>query len=160
VVIALAIAGLVIARQVQPRPLAARALLVVPLVLIVIGVTEVAKAVPKGQSMSSMESAWLAADLAVSAVFGLARGFTTRLYEEAGELWRRGTTLTVILWFVTIGARLVISIAGHHDAGKVLNDALLLTLGVTLLVQSGVVLWRGSRTGIPFASRYRDRLRP
>ncbi|MCL2395185.1 MAG: hypothetical protein FWC87_10905 [Acidimicrobiaceae bacterium] len=161
VVIAVAVAGLVIARQVQPRPVSARALLLLPLVLIVIGVVEVTRAVPKGQSLTGTEGAWLAADLALGAVFGVARGFTVRLYEQAGELWRRGTKVTVALWGVTIAARIVISILGHHHgAGKVLDDAVLLTLGITLGAQSGIVMFRGSRSGVPFAVRDRGGLGP
>lgn len=161
VVIALAVVGLVIVRQVQPRPVSARGLLLLPVILIVIGATEVTRAAPRGQSLTGAQSAWLAADLAVSAVLGAARGFTVRLFEQAGELWRRGTKLTLMLWLATIAARLVISVVGsHHGAGKVLDDGLLLTLGVTLGAQYGVVMWRGARTGIPFAARYRGGLQP
>lgn len=160
-VIAVAVVALVVVRQVRPRPVSGRGLLILPVILIVIGITEVTRAVPKGQGMTGAESSWLAADLAVGLVFGVIRGFTIRLYEQAGELWRRGTKLTVALWLVTFALRIVISVVGgHHGAGKVLDDGVLLTLGVTLGAQYAIVMWRGVRTGIPFAVRERDRLRP
>jgi hypothetical protein len=160
-VVAIVLAGLIIVRQVRPRPVAMRGLVVLPLVLIVIGVSTVAKAAPKGQSMTSAETTWLAVDLALGVVSGVARGFTVRLYEQAGELWRRGTRLTVILWLVTIALRVVISVVGSkHGAARVLNDGVLLTLGVSLGAQYGLVWWRGTQSGIPFAVRDRGQLGP
>jgi len=67
-------------------------------------------------------------------------------------MWRQGGLVTVALWLVTIGIRIVIAIlAGAAGVGTVMNAALELSLGVSLLAQNGVVALRGSRMGLHFA---------
>jgi hypothetical protein len=157
VVVAIALVAWIVVRQVQPRPVNVRQLLILPAILIVIGASEVSKAAPSGHSLTSTDVTWLAVDLAVAVISGLARAATIRLFEQDGELWRQGTRVTVALWLASIAARVVIALLGsHHGAGKVLDDGLLLSFGVSLIVQSAVILWRGQQTGIPFAVRDRD----
>jgi putative effector of murein hydrolase len=158
VVVAVALVAWIIVRQVQPRPVSPRPMLILPLVLVVVGISQVSKAAPSGHSLTSTDVTWLAVDLAVAVVSGLARAFTIRLYEQGGELWRQGTPVTVVLWLASIAARVVIAILGSHSgAGKTLDDGLLLSFGVSLAVQAALIIWRGQQLGIPFAVRDRGR---
>jgi hypothetical protein len=158
IVVAVALVGWIIVRQVQPRPFNPRQLLILPAIMIIVGASEVSKAAPSGHSLTNTQITWLVVDLAVAVVSGVARAVTIRLYEQAGELWRQGTRVTVVLWLASIAARLVIALIGSHaGAGKVLDDGLLLSFGVSLVVQAAVLIWRGQQLGIPFASRDRGR---
>jgi hypothetical protein len=152
IVIAIAVLGWVVVRQVQPRPVSVRGLLLLPIILVVIGVSEVSKALPHGQHFTSSDGTWLAVDLAIGVVSGVVRAFTVRLFERDGVLWRQGSYWTIALWVLSVAARVVIGVLGsHHGAGKVLDDGLLLSFGVSLLAQYGVVGWRAQQTGIAFA---------
>lgn len=90
----------------------------------------------------------LAVSLVVAAGLSYLRGHSVRLWRQNGTWWRRGTALTLVLWFCSIGSHLGIdALVGHLDPaegiGKGLGNAtLLLYLGVSLGLQHLVVLRR------------------
>lgn len=150
IVIVLAVLAFILYRQVVPRATSPRRLFLPPFVLLVIGIVNLSK-VHHGH-FSDTASGYLAADLVASAVLGAARGWSVRLFRRDGVLWRQGGAVTIALWLLTIGVRVVIGLlATHAGVGKVSNAALLASLGLTLASQSAVVAWRGARLGIPWA---------
>jgi hypothetical protein len=85
-------------------------------------------------------------------VLGFARGWTVQLNERSGYLWRKGTWLTMVLWAVSIAARIGIGVlASQHGADVVAKDGIMLSLGVSLAAQGLIIYWRGQNSGIPFA---------
>jgi len=149
-VLILALVCFVLYRQTVARPVVARRLVILPAILVVIGVAAISH-VDNG-ALSATASLYLAIDLLASVALGGLRGCLVRVYERDGVMWRQGGVITLALWIVSIAVRAVIGIlASNAGFGNVSNASLELALGVTLLAQNGVVAWRGSRQGIPFA---------
>ncbi len=146
----LALVGFVLYRQTIARPVVARRLWLLPGILAVIGIAAMTH-VDNG-TLSGTAVEYLAVDLVASMALGGVRGCFVRIFERDGVMWRQGGLVTVALWLVTIGIRIVIAIlAGAAGVGTVMNAALELSLGVSLLAQNGVVALRGSRMGLHFA---------
>jgi hypothetical protein len=162
-VLILALVGFVLYRQTIARPVVARRLWLLPAVLSVIGIAAISHVDNGNLSVTAVE--YLAVDLAASIALGGVRGCFVRVFERDGVMWRQGGLVTLALWIVTIGIRIVIAIlAGAAGLGNVMDAALELSLGVSLLAQNGVVALRGSRMGLHFAPdlatrRRRDRIR-
>jgi hypothetical protein len=155
-VLVLALVAWVLYRQTIARPVRIRSLWLLPAILIVIGVAAISH-VDNG-NLSATATLYLVIDLVTSLVVGAIRGCFVRVYERDGVMWRRGTAVTMALWIVSIGIRVVIAIvAGNAGVANVSNAALEITLGVSLLGQNAVVALRGSRMGIPFAPDYSSR---
>ena len=147
----LGLVGWVLYRQTIARPVVARRLWILPGILVVIGIAAISH-VDNG-NLSATATLYLAIDLVASVVFGAVRGYYVRVFERDGVMWRQGGAVTLALWVVSIGIRVVVAIfAGRAGAGNVSNASLELALGITLLAQNGVVALRGSRMGIPFAT--------
>jgi hypothetical protein len=147
----LAAVGWVLYRQTIARPVVARRLMILPGILAVIGVAAVSH-VDNG-NLSATAILYLAVDLVASITLGALRGCFVRVFERDGVLWRQGGAVTIALWVVSIGIRIVVAVlAANAGVGNVSSASLELALGVTLLAQNGVVALRGSRLGIPFAS--------
>ncbi|KAB7844338.1 hypothetical protein [Streptomyces mobaraensis] len=89
--------------------------------------------------------AFLAVGLVVSAVFGWLRGRTMPLWRDRdGVVWRRGDSVTLRLWLLTIGARFALTgveYALFHEPFD--GGSLLLGLGLSLAVQQMVLMRRG-----------------
>ncbi|MET7573595.1 DUF1453 domain-containing protein [Streptomyces sp. NPDC005492] len=92
--------------------------------------------------------------LGVEVVIGLATGagwaWTTRLWTEAdGSVWSKSTKASAGVWIVGIALRVGLFALGaavgvHQD-----SSALMLGLAATLLVRSGVLVWRAQpHTGV------------
>lgn len=96
----------------------------------------------------------LALSLLVGCGFGVARGFTVRLFVENGQLFRQGTVVTVVLWLVGVGLHLASDRAITHYGGPAgaASASVLLYLALSLIVQ-GVVLRRRVRA---FVAAHRD----
>jgi hypothetical protein len=90
----------------------------------------------------------LVVSLVLAAGLAYLRGHSVRLWRQDGAWWRRGTALTLVLWFCSIGSHLGIdALVGHLDPtegiGRGLGNAtLLLYLGVSLGLQHLVVVHR------------------
>ena len=149
-----ALVAWVLTRQLQARPVVARKLFVLPVILVVVGVGSLNNAISKnGGHLTSRDATWLAVDLAVTVVFGVIRGASVRLYPQGGVLWRRGTWVTLVGWALSFAARGAIGVlASDNGAKPVASSALALSFGVSLAVQGAVIYLRGLRAGAPFAA--------
>jgi hypothetical protein len=146
----LALVAFLLYRQTVARPVVARRLWLLPGILAVVGVAVVAN-VNKGQ-LSYVAIEWIGIDLVVSLALGAIRGCFVRIYGRDGVMWRQGGVITVSLWLVAIGVRVLIGIlAGNAGVGNVSEAALELALAASLLSQNAVIALRGTRMGLPFA---------
>jgi hypothetical protein len=100
-------------------------------------------AIPDGR----MITAAAAGSLILAAATGALRAPTVRLWRQDGQVWRKGTWLTVILWIVSIGAHLGYDALIAHGTGKAdIGDAtMLLFFAVSLTVQRWMLIARSRR---------------
>jgi hypothetical protein len=89
----------------------------------------------------------VAGSLVLAAVTGALRAPTVRLWRQDGQVWRRGTWLTAVLWIVSIGAHLGYDALIAHGTGKAeIGDAtMLLFFAVSLTVQRWMLTARAHR---------------
>jgi hypothetical membrane protein len=146
VILGALIALFIIYRQLARRQVAARQLVVVPLVLALLGLYNLDNQPPS----TSAAAVAIVASLASAVVFGLARGYTMRVWQEAGVVLRQGVPLTLVLWVVSIGIRAGIGVIAHRagTAESVTVGELPLFLGVTLAAQNAVIWMRAEALGI------------
>lgn len=150
IVIAVVVLALVLYRQVIARPAYLLRPFVLPAILIVIGIGTISN-VAHGH-LSSTAVTYVTVDLVSSLALGAFRGLFVKLYEHDGVLWRQGGAVTMSLWGVAIGVRvLILVLASNAGVGQVSDAALDISFGLSLVGQSAVVALRGSRMGIPFA---------
>jgi nicotinamide riboside transporter PnuC len=148
----------VLYQQTIARPVVARRLWLLPGILAVVGVIVIAN-INKGV-LSYTALTWIGIDIVVSIVLGVVRGFFVRVYERDGVMWRQGNVITVSLWIVAILVRVVIGyFADKAGVGNVSTAALELALAASLLAQNGVIAYRGTQQGLPFAPDLRQRRR-
>jgi hypothetical protein len=85
--------------------------------------------------------------LVLAAVTGALRAPTVRLWRQNGQVWRRGTWLTVVLWIVSIGVHLGYDALITHGTGKaeIGGATLLLFFAVSLTVQRWMLNARAHR---------------
>ncbi|MFC8449980.1 DUF1453 domain-containing protein [Kitasatospora sp. NPDC057223] len=149
----LAVAALVVGRQLRPQLLdTERRYWLLPLVLAVVALRD-PRLVDPAHTTGAV--ALLAASLLVVAAMGTVWGWTVRLWHGAdGRLRMQGTRATVAAWIGLLAVR-----AGLFGLGAALHvhqgtNALLLSLGALLLVRGAVVNWRArtlAPAGGPFA---------
>jgi hypothetical protein len=148
--------GFVLWSRMQGRPLKARRLIVLPVILAVLGITDLTGS--SAPHLTPKDIAFLAAGVAISAILGAARGATIQIYPNQGELWQRYSKSTVGLWIALIAAKIVLlaiaSSAGASAGGG--TNGLLLSLGVSLLAEAAIVGPRAMSTGMPFATSHKD----
>lgn len=148
IVVAIAAVGFVLWSRTKGQPLRAKRLLVLPVVLTVIGATDLSG------SLSSADVGFLVGGLIVSVILGAARGATIEVYPAQGELWQRYRRSTVALWIALIVIKVILlgvaSATGAAAGGG--TNSLLLTLGASLLAEAAVVGPRALSTGLPFAA--------
>jgi hypothetical protein len=93
----------------------------------------------------------LVGSLLLAAVLGAARALTVRVWrQDDGQLMRRGTWLTAVLWIISLAAHLGYDelVAGHiagTNGGNVGDATIVLYLAVTLAVQQILLLARVRR---------------
>jgi uncharacterized membrane protein len=152
ILLGVAVVGYVLWSRMKGQPLKARRLAVLPVVLTVLGITDLTGS--SAPHLTPTDVAFLVAGVAISVVLGAARGATIELYPRQGELWRRYRKSTVGLWIVLASAKLVLTLiasaAGASAGGG--TNSLLLSLGVSLLAEAAIVAPRALSTGIPFAT--------
>jgi|EndMetStandDraft_5_1072996.scaffolds.fasta_scaffold134391_2 hypothetical protein len=141
---ALAIAAvvvLVVVRQFRVQQIGAgRRWWLVPVVLAVIALREpgIVDAHHRTESV-----VLLGAELLIGLATGAGWAWTTRIWAEPdGTVWSKSTKASVTVWIVGIALRVGLfglgtAIGVHQD-----SSALLLALAGTLLVRSGILLWR------------------
>ena len=138
---------LILYRQLRAQPVRAAAGAARPLIFAGLGIV-LAGQYLLHHTVTTLGVVGLVVSLLVGAVLSYLRGRSVRLWRQDGAWWRRGSALTLVLWFCSIGSHLGIDAAiGHLDPsegmGKGLGNAtLLLYLGVSLGLQHLVVLQR------------------
>jgi len=156
ILLVVAAVGYVLWSRMQGRPLKLRRMLVLPVVLTVLGITDLTGS--SAPHLTPKDITFLLISVALSVVLGAARGVTIELYPQQGELWQRYRGITVGLWIALIAAKLILiaiaSAAGASAGGG--TSSLLLTLGVSLLAEAAIVGPRARSTGLPFATGRRD----
>ena len=134
-------------RQLHAQPVAGAAGGRRPVVFAAIGVVLTGQYVAH-HHVGPLAVAGLALSLLLAAGLAYLRGHSVRLWRQDGAWWRRGTGLTLVLWFVSIGSHLGLdALVGLLDpaegVGKGLGNAtLLLYLAVSLGLQHLVVTHR------------------
>jgi hypothetical protein len=149
VLIVVAVLGLLVSRRFRPRPIRGdRRRWQLPIALIAFGVYSMIQ-LTRGShpiSLTGTDLGYLAVGGAISAVLGLLRGTTVRIYREGGVLLQRYTAATAALWVATILVRLGID-AGAPSFGvakTVAGASIMFMFGLSLLGESAVV---AARTG-------------
>jgi hypothetical protein len=133
-----AAAVLLVLRQFVPGAVRPRVLLALPLVLGLVGVQAVAAAPPA----TAVALLLFSANVAAALTLGLLRGASMRVWRAAdGVAMRQGTTLTLVLWAVSIAIRVGL---GLLDRGQLPPDTIAFFLAATFGAQN-LVLWL--RTG-------------
>ncbi|MEU2285619.1 DUF1453 domain-containing protein [Streptomyces sp. NPDC013178] len=137
----LAVAALVIMRQFRTSRVGTdRRWWVLPGVLAVIALREPDLLDAHHQTASAL---LLITELLVGLATGAGWAWTTRIWREAdGAVWSRSTKASVAVWGAGIGLRVGLYACGvmlgvHQD-----SSAMLLGLAATLLVRSGILMWR------------------
>ena len=156
IVLAVAAVGWVLWSRMKGQPLKAKRLLVLPVVLTALGITDLTGS--SAPHLTPKDVGFLAASVGISAVLGAARGATIQLYPQGGELWQRYRPATVGLWITLIATKLILTViagAAHASAGAG-TSSLLLALGVSLLAEAAIVGPRAMSTGLPFATDHQD----
>ncbi|MFJ8914211.1 DUF1453 domain-containing protein [Amycolatopsis sp. NPDC102389] len=144
VLIVAAVAYLMVRRMIG-EPAQAKQMLILPTVLSVVGLTTLSGEVKTPASM-----AFLVGTAAISVVLGILRGASVRISRRDGNTFVRYTAVTVGLWVANIVVKIGVNVAldafDPKDSGGVANS-LLLTLGVGILAEGLVVLYRALRAG-------------
>ncbi|WP_406138307.1 hypothetical protein [Streptomyces sp. NBC_01089] len=120
-VIAVAVVGLVIFRQLRTRPVRRYGSLIGPAVLGVLGVAGIAfgiATVLQDHRLTVLPMALLVVSLAVAAGLGAVRSRTVRLWHGAqGEVLRKGTAATTGLWLASVAVHIGLGLWIDHAAG-------------------------------------------
>jgi hypothetical protein len=156
ILLAVAAVGYVLWSRMKGRPLQVKRLLVLPVVLIVIGITGLTGS--SAHHLTPKDIAFLVVSVVISVILGAARGASIELYPQQGELWQRYRPNTVALWIALIATKLVITgiagAAGASAGGG--TNTLLLSLGVSLLAEAAIVGPRALSSGLPFATDHKE----
>jgi hypothetical protein len=144
ILIGVAVAALLVVRQLRAQPLNAN--FRIPLILGIIGIVELAEYLGKHHPSGTAYGA-LAGSLVVAAVFGALRAATIHLWMQDGQPWRRGNWLTGILWIVSLAAHFGIDflIDPHNPNGGLAGSTILIYLAVTYTVQRLIMQARAQR---------------
>lgn len=143
-VLALAVLSLAVYRQMRARRIVEGRALTLPLVLIAVGVLQGNLI---DQTHASLSVTLLVAELVAGAALGAVRAFTMRIWRDAeGALWGKGTSWTVVAWVVMIAARFGFAAAGSAAGMTLQVGPVLIFLGLSLVVQAGIVGLRARST--------------
>jgi hypothetical protein len=144
-----AVVGLVIARQLRPRRVAAGGRWwLIPAVLVVLAIRDGGVLDPAHRDVSI---ALLSAELLTAAVMGVVWALTTRVWTESdGGAWAQGTRATVSVWVLGIALRVGLYAAGAAAGVHQESGSLLLAIALTLLIRAGVLLRRAQGLESPY----------
>ncbi|MEV0371491.1 DUF1453 domain-containing protein [Streptomyces sp. NPDC050636] len=145
--IVLAVVIVVIIKRLRGEPVNARELFVAPVILIIIGVTSLAKA----DNLTGADCAWAAAGAVLGCALGALRGTTVQLFDRDGVLWQRYTGRTFVVAGLSLlamaGYGLLAAKLGMHENARPTQ----LGIGISFLGEALAVGYRGLATGTPFA---------
>ncbi|NUT08515.1 MAG: DUF1453 domain-containing protein [Hamadaea sp.] len=137
-------------RRIAGQPVRSRRMVLIPLGVTIAGVAQL-----DGASLPAMDVLLLVVQAALSIGLGLARGASVLVYLRDGVAWCRYRWLTIGLWVATIGVRVVFAVltgAFRPDAAGGTMASLLIGLGVGLLAEAAIVLFRVTSSDLPLAS--------
>jgi hypothetical protein len=148
---ALVLVGVVVAMivsQLKGAFIAARRLVLLPVLLVVIGVADLHGT--KG-GLHGSDLGLMVASAAVAAVIGAVQGVSMRLEARDGALWGQMPMWTLWLWGALIVSRLGFHVLADASGATLAasTGAILLSLGINRVVQSGVIGLRAASKGIP-----------
>ncbi|MZD10381.1 DUF1453 domain-containing protein [Streptomyces sp. SID5785] len=99
----------------------------------------------------------LVVELLVSIGIGIGWAQTTRLWsDDAGDVWTKGTVATVGTWAGGIAARAGLAGVGLAMGIHLGTSALMLGFAVSLLVRSGMLMWRAGALDPSYAGGVRQ----
>jgi len=147
--IAVAVVGLLLYRQLVARRVKTDGGGRMMLILGVIGIAQLAQFVESSGSIGVFGVGTLVVSFAVAAVLSTVRSYSVRIWQsEDGSWWRRGTAVTLVLWLVSIGSHFGIDVLAGKLAGPTVdihglgNATLLLYLALSLGLQNMLVARR------------------
>jgi hypothetical protein len=150
VLAAIAIVCFVIGRQLMGEPLHGKRLIVLPLILAVIGFTDLGK---HGHHPTTTDVACLAVSAVIAAAIGAGQGAMMRLESRDSALWGKMPVRALWLWAGLVASRIVMTViaSGLHAHVAASTAPILLMLGINRLGQAAVVTARALTMGVPFA---------
>lgn len=121
--------------------------MLLPLVLIVLGLSQASGA---HIGWSAGVIGVVALDLLVTVVLGAIRGQAIAFSTKDGYLYQRGGVLSLLLWLVSIGARVLFEVFTHGTAAAPATAATLtLSFGASIAAQYAVLYFRIKNDGRP-----------
>lgn len=121
--------------------------MILPLVLVVVGFSQVASA---HLEWTAGVTAVIALDLLVTIALGAVRGMAITLSMQDGYLFQRGGVRSLLLWLVSIGARVLFAVlAAGTAAGPATSATLMLSFGLSIAAQYAVLAFRIKADGRP-----------
>ncbi|MFJ4786746.1 DUF1453 domain-containing protein [Streptomyces sp. NPDC088794] len=154
-----AVVCLVIVRQFRAQQVGAgRRWWLVPVVLAIVALREpgIVDAHHRTESL-----ALLSVELLVGLATGAGWAWTTRIWAEPdGAVWSKSTKASVTVWVIGIALRVGLFALGAALGVHQNSSALLLALSATLLVRSGILIWRAQSFAptTSVATAYGDRM--
>ena len=147
-VVGLAVLAWVLVRQLSTRRLSESYRL--SIILAVIGAVQFADFLKGHPGNPAGITTAVVGSLVLAGVFGVARAITVRVWRQDGQLMRKGTWITAVLWIVAVAAHYGYDdlVAGHitgKNGSSVGNATVLLYLVISLTVQQFVLLARVKR---------------
>ena len=145
VLIDVAILAFILYRQLQVRPV--RGNMRLPMILGVIGVIELSQFLNHGHHGAAVIAA-LAGSLVLAAITAAIRAATVHVWIDAGQALRQGTSITAVLWIVSLGLHLgydyLLEGKGSSMAGLG-SASLVLYFAVTYAIQRLILQARALR---------------
>jgi hypothetical protein len=141
----------VIARQLIGEPLRGKRLLILPAVLAIVGIADMAG--NHGRHPTATDIVLIVVGTAIAAIVGVKQGLSMRLEARRGHLWGQMPVRGLWLWVALVATRGMLDGLGYAVGAHVATGsaAILLALGVNRLAQAVVVVPRALAAGIPFA---------
>ena len=146
----IAVIGFVIYQQLAGQALRGKRVVLLPVILTVIGFTDLRSS---SVHLQSADIVCLVIGAAGSIAIGLGFGAITRLESRNGSLWAQMPVRGLWLWGAMVAWRGVIILlaAGMHAHVAGSTTTLLFTLGLNRLAQAAVIVPRAMAAGVPFA---------
>jgi hypothetical protein len=145
-----AIIGFVIYQQLAGQALRGKRVVLLPVILTVIGFTDLHGG---AHHLESADIVCLTIGAAGSIAIGLGFGAITRLESRDGALWAQMPVRGLWLWAALVAWRGVIFVlaTSMHAHVAASSATLLFTLGLNRLAQAAVIVPRAMAAGVPFA---------
>ena len=147
--IALAVVGLLLYRQLTPRLVKTDGGGRLMLILGIVGLVQLTEFVQTSGWVGGFGIGLLVVSLLLGAGFAVVRAYSVRVWQDvSGAWWRRGNALTLVLWLLSIGSHFgVDALAGWlagpgYDIQGLGNASLLLYVAISLGLQNLLVAHR------------------